>query len=181
MDASTLPPRRGRTITILAAAAAAVLIGAGVATAEDQPPPEVDRPSGFEGEVLAPHSAFTDDVQGELEITYDGGPTLESDLWDGAETALVVRVTWQPGGTSGWHTHPGPAVVTVTEGEVEVTNAVDCVPRTYRQGEAFMDPGQGNVHIARNPSDSENATAYATFIGVPDGEPATVWVEPADC
>ena len=66
MDASTLPPRRGRTITILAAAAAAVLIGAGVATAEDQPPPEVDRPSGFEGEVLAPHSAFTDDVQGEL-------------------------------------------------------------------------------------------------------------------
>src|SRR5687767_1618062 len=114
MDASTLPPRRGRMITILAAAAAAALVGAGVATAEDQPPPEVDKPSGFEVEVLAPHSVFTDDVRGELEITYDGGPTLESDLWDGAKTTVVVRATWQPGGTSGWHTHPGPAVVTVT-------------------------------------------------------------------
>lgn len=58
-------------------------------------------------------------------------------------------------GTTGWHIHPGPAVVSVTEGELELVNARDCVTRTYRASDAFIDPGQGNVHTGTNPSEEE--------------------------
>lgn len=183
--------RRARSRTgrragiVMASAAAAVLLGGAAPAAPlaghtPQETPEVDRPSGFSADVLAPHSTFPDEVQARFRVRYDSGGKLDSRLRD-ASSVVLARVTWAPGGTSGWHTHPGPVVVTVTEGEVEVTNADDCVARTYRAGEAFLDPGQGNVHVAANPSGSEDAVAYATFLGVPDGEPPTVWVAPADC
>jgi hypothetical protein len=85
------------------------------------------------------------------------------------------------GGTSGWHTHPGPVIVNVTEGQVIVTNANDCRPRTYGPGQAFVDPGQGNVHIASNASGTDQAKAVATFFGVPAGSPATIMAPPAAC
>lgn len=30
----------------------------------------------------------------------------------------TVRVTFQPGGSTGWHVHPGPALVTVKTGQL---------------------------------------------------------------
>lgn len=144
---------------------------------------DVDSPEGFTVEVLAPHANFTNDVAAKFRIEYDEGDlgTVVSDLPDDASTVVVAKATWEPMGTTGWHTHPGPAIATVTEGELELVNAHDCVTRTYEAGEAFVDPGQGNVHTATNPSETENAEVYVTFLGVPDGGPATVWVEPADC
>lgn len=142
----------------------------------------VDEPERFSVEVLAPHANFPDNVAAEFQIEYTDGEmdTITSDLAD-SSTVVVAKVTWQPEGTSGWHTHPGPVIVTITQGELELINERDCVVRTYTAGEAFLDPGQGNIHIASNPSETECAMAYATFLGVPDGAPATEWVEPPDC
>jgi len=106
---------------------------------------------------------------------------IVSNLPSDASSVIVAKVTWEPEGTSGWHTHPGPVIVSVAEGELQLINERDCVERTYGAGEAFIDPGQGNIHVASNPSTTDTAVAYATFLGVPDGEPATVWVAPADC
>lgn len=144
---------------------------------------EVDEPEGFSVEVLAPHGTFPDSVAAGFVIDYEGsdvGP-IRSLLPFDASSVVLAKVTWHPEGTSGWHTHPGPVIVTITEGSLELINERDCVARTYTAGEAFIDPGQGNIHIASNPSTTERAVAYATFLGVPDGEPATIWVEPVEC
>lgn len=143
---------------------------------------DVDEPEDFSVEVLAPHANFPDDVTAEFGVTYTGGELdpITSAL-DDASTVVVAKVTWRPGGTSGWHTHPGPVIVTIVEGELELINERDCIARSYTASEAFIDPGQGNIHIANNPSETECAVAYATFLGVPDGAPATEWVEPVDC
>lgn len=141
----------------------------------------VDEPDGFEVEILAPHAPFVDDVAAELTLEFaDGheGEPIVVDL-DDASTLVVAEVTWTPGGTSGWHRHPGPVLVNVVEGELELVWERDCVPRTYTAGESFLDPGE--IHTARNTSDTECARAYAMFLGIPDGEPATVWVPPVDC
>ncbi len=44
--------------------------------------------------------------------------------------------------------------------------------------EAFIDSRRGNIPTANNPSETECVVAYTTFLGVLDGEPATVWIEP---
>jgi quercetin dioxygenase-like cupin family protein len=143
---------------------------------------EVDSPAGFGVEVLAKHANFPNRVAARFQMEYEGyDGAVVSDLPLDASSVVVAKVTWQPEGTSGWHTHPGPVIVSIVEGEIEVVNERDCVGRTYATGEAFIDPGQGNVHIASNPSPTDNAVAYATFLGVPDGMPATTWVTPADC
>jgi quercetin dioxygenase-like cupin family protein len=141
-----------------------------------------DSPEGFSVEVLAGHATFPDDVAARFRMNYGSGTkTVVSNLPRDASSVIVAKVTWAPEGTSGWHTHPGPVIVSVAEGELELVNDRDCVARTYTAGEAFIDPGQGNVHVASNPSTTDQAVAYATFLGVPMGTPATVWVPPVDC
>lgn len=154
--------------------------GGGVDETEDDGTDAVDEPDGFEVEILAPHAPFPDDVAAELSLEFadSEGDPIVVDL-DDASTLVVAEVTWTPGGTSGWHRHPGPVLVNVVEGELELVWERDCVPRTYAAGESFLDPGQ--VHTATNTSDAECARAYALFLGIPDGEPATVWVPPVDC
>ncbi len=153
---------------------------------DDEQDTQVDEPDGFEVEILAGHAPFPDEVSSTSALTFTGtgddddGPPIGSHYHlDDDSTMVVGEVTWKPGGTSGWHRHPGVVFVTMLKGEIEVTWERDCVPRTYSEGEGFFDPGV--VHNADNRSDDENARAYAVFLGIPDGEPATIWVEPVDC
>jgi hypothetical protein len=90
--------------------------------------------------------------------------------------ALVAKITFQPGGSVGWHTHHGPVIVTVASGALSIINASDCVHRVYGAGKAFVDPGQGNIHVGFNETAGETVI-YATFLDVPRGQPATI---PAD-
>lgn len=57
-----------------------------------------------------------------------------------------------PGGTSGWHTHPGPSVVIVKTGTATIYDGDDptCTPQVYEAGSAFFDPGGGHLHVVRN-------------------------------
>lgn len=142
---------------------------------------EVDSHYKFGVDILAGPAEFPDDVSAKFRMKYDGGNgAIVSNLPRDVSNVIVAKVTWGVGGTSGWHTHPGPVIVNVTKGTLELVNERDCVVRTYGAGEAFVDPGQGNVHVARNAGDTA-AEAVATFLGVPDGAPATVWAPPADC
>jgi len=45
--------------------------------------------------------------------------------------AAIVQVTQAVGGHSGWHAHPGPAVVIVKSGELTIQQAKDCSTATY--------------------------------------------------
>lgn len=85
---------------------------------------------------------------------------------EGASNLYVQQNTWQPGGSTGWHTHPGPSFVIVTQGSVTAYDGDDptCTPHVYTAGtatNAFIDPGGGHVHIVR---DETGAVAQAIAV-----------------
>lgn len=185
-----------RTLLKASTVGAGMLAASGTATARNDRQTEdegdagqesqVDEPDGFDVEILAEHAPFPDEVATTFSLRFaetdgdeGGSPIGAHQYLDEESTVVVAEVTWEPSGTSGWHRHPGVVLVSMLEGEVEVTWERDCVPRTYAAGEGFFDPGV--VHTADNVSDGEGARAYAIFLGIPDGEPATIWVEPVDC
>jgi quercetin dioxygenase-like cupin family protein len=70
----------------------------------------------------------------------------------GNSDVYVTRHTFQPGQHTGWHTHPGPSLITVISGELTVYEAdsPNCTPIIYHTGESFTDIGCGDVHLVRN-------------------------------
>ena len=86
----------------------------------------------------------------------------------GDSDLYITQNTWQPGGQTGWHTHPGPSLITVTEGTITVYED-DCTSETYNAGESFTDIGCGDVHDVRNETGAV-AKAVAVQI-VPHGAP----------
>jgi hypothetical protein len=64
----------------------------------------------------------------------------------------VVRNRVPPGGHSGWHTHPGPSIVSVKAGVATVYDGDDpsCSPKTYPAGTGFIDEGGTHLHFVRN-------------------------------
>jgi quercetin dioxygenase-like cupin family protein len=68
-----------------------------------------------------------------------------------APTDIVVRRhDYLPGSSTGWHTHPGPVFITVTEGEITFYEYDDptCTPIVVKAGGGYVDTGRG--HMARN-------------------------------
>lgn len=162
-------------------AGAALTVGSGVATAGDGQDgnDDDDQQEGFEAEVVAPHATFAGDVAAAIGVSYEDG-ARESVFLRDASTLVVVRVSREPGGASGWHTDNGPVLANVVEGEVDVTYGDECITRTYSAGEAAVITGKSADKVA-NASDTEPAMAYVIFLGVPDGEPPSSPAEPPDC
>lgn len=67
-----------------------------------------------------------------------------------AANLLVVKFDVAPGGTSGWHTHPGMSLVTVISGEITLYDAALCTPKRLTAGQTFVDEGGDHVHLVRN-------------------------------
>ena len=90
----------------------------------------------------------------------------------GKSDLYVQQNTWQPGGSTGWHTHPGPSFIIVTQGSVTVYDSDDraCTPHVYTANTAdngFVDPGDGHVHVIRNESSAVAQTIAVQLI--PEG------------
>ena len=66
---------------------------------------------------------------------------------------------------------PRTGVVVIKTGALTFYSSEDptCTGRTYTAGQAFIDSGQGHIHIARNLSASENVELWATYFDVPPG------------
>lgn len=90
---------------------------------------------------------------------------------DDPSQVVTQEITLGAGGHTGWHTHPGPVIVQVKSGTVSCYDGDDptCTRHDYSAVEAFMDPGQGHVHIARNESVTESMTLVAVYFDVPTG------------
>ncbi|HEY8168539.1 MAG TPA: hypothetical protein VIF84_07485 [Candidatus Limnocylindrales bacterium] len=70
----------------------------------------------------------------------------------GPSDVYVVSNVILPGGHTGWHTHPGPSLITVKSGTITAYDGDDptCSPTVYSAGQGFVDPGDGHLHILRN-------------------------------
>jgi quercetin dioxygenase-like cupin family protein len=82
---------------------------------------------------------------------------------------VMVQITVQPGGFSGWHSHPGGAIILVKQGSLTVYRSVgsQCETTTYGAGDAFIErPGEVDQVVNTG---NEPYVLFVTFPRVPQG------------
>jgi hypothetical protein len=92
---------------------------------------------------------------------------------------LTQELTILPGGNTGWHSHPGPVLVTVKHGTFRYQES-DCSFTDYAAGETVLDSGGGHVHVGRNPSGTDNLDLSVTYL-IPPGVAPRIDVPAVDC
>ena len=98
-----------------------------------------------------------------------------------ATDVRIQRLVFAPGGRSGWHHHPGLALVIVESGAVTFTHS-DCSSKTYGpglpNGAVFAEGGDDPTEV----SSAGGATMYAVFVA-PSNDPPITRVEndPVSC
>jgi quercetin dioxygenase-like cupin family protein len=100
----------------------------------------------------------------------------------GLSDVYVQNNVWQPGGSTGWHSHPGHSMIIVTAGTVTDYEGHDpnCKPHVYTQGMGFVDPGGTHVHIIRNEGAVEASTIAIQII--PADQPRRIdAADPGNC
>jgi hypothetical protein len=164
---------RKRTAILIALGATAAPVAVGVALATP--------PSGLTSELLARGAA------GEFRI-HDKSTRLRMDARKPTDLALV-KATLAPGGSTGWHGHPGPSMVVVKSGTVTMHEPAPdheadedddddrrrgCAVQSFGPGQAFVHPA--SVHTFVNES-SATAEFYVVYF-VPAGAAPLLRDEP---
>lgn len=107
--------------------------------------------------------------------------TLDGKRWRaeletrGLTDGYVVDNKFDPGQSTGWHSHPGPSLIFVVSGSVTNydSDAPRCVGVTYRAGSSFIDAGDADdSHMLRNDGKVVAETIAVQFI--PNGQPRRI-------
>lgn len=82
----------------------------------------------------------------------------------GASDLHVLSNRIAPGGSFGWHSHPGPSFVIVKKGTATVYFGADptCRPHKIRAGKGFVDKGL-QVHLVRNEGNVDLVTVVVSL------------------
>jgi quercetin dioxygenase-like cupin family protein len=95
---------------------------------------------------------------------------------------VVSRVVIARGGSSGWHSHPGGAIVVVQQGVVNfyVSAGNHCEITRYTPGQSFVERPSEVVNAVN--AGSSDYIAFATYPGVPvGGSPRIDQPNPGTC
>jgi hypothetical protein len=149
--------------------------------------------SGFTGQNLIPFTATFREFQVFNHLTKDQlqqlSPAFSGDTWlsfqktQGPSDLYLQSNTWQLGGSTGWHRHPGHSLIVITSGQVTQYHP-DCTSEVYGPGTAngptLVDSGN-DEHLIRNEG-SVVATGLAVQL-VASGAPRRLDVPtaPASC
>jgi quercetin dioxygenase-like cupin family protein len=84
----------------------------------------------------------------------------------GSVDVATQQIVIAGGGSTGWHSHPGPVLVTVKSGALRLIYADDatCTGTVYEAGDSFVDRGDEVIHIARNASATDPVELWATYL-----------------
>jgi quercetin dioxygenase-like cupin family protein len=84
---------------------------------------------------------------------------------------VVNRIA--PGGHTGWHSHPGPSIISVVSGQATEYDGDDPTrtPRVHSAGSSFVDDGQ-HPHMVRNEGSTE--LVLVAFQVLPTGAPRRI-------
>jgi len=166
------------------AVAAAALVIAALSSRGVQATPAV----GFVGQTVVKGTFGDIDVFNHV-VPPDFWKTLHrSDVWlswqktKGDSDLYIQSNTWQPGATTGWHSHPGHSLIIITSGTVTDYESGDrlCRPHVYQAPATFVDEGGDHVHMIRNET-SQMATGYAVQL-IPAGATRRIDADaPANC
>ena len=121
-------------------------------------------PNGFVGTTIAKGRLEQMDAFNQLvDPPFAQDPGNNGNVWlslqktKGLSDLYVQSNVWQPGGSTGWHSHPGHSLIIVTAGSVTNYEGDDpsCTPHVYtfvagQPAPTFVDPGGNRPHIVRN-------------------------------
>jgi quercetin dioxygenase-like cupin family protein len=150
---------RKRLMLALAAAMVGVVAIGGIVLATT--------PSGVTSTLLAVgHFANID-----AKTLTDIDPGVKTDFWQaristkGATDVYMLENRIAPGGTFGWHSHPGPSLVVVKSGALTLYRGDDptCTPQVIEAGSGFVDDG-GDVHVVRNEGSVETVVYVVSLV-----------------
>jgi quercetin dioxygenase-like cupin family protein len=128
--------------------------------------------SGFASTTIA-KGTFEGDIEALNHVLRDTGDAGgRKELWlsvqktKGPSDLYVQSNVVAPGGTTGWHSHPGHSLIVVTAGTVTNYESDDpsCSPTTYTAGMAFVDHGGDHAHLLRNEGSVEARTVAVQLI-----------------
>lgn len=114
--------------------------------------------SGFVGTTVAKGTLAAFDVSNRIVLPSTTGEKEDAKVWVSKQKTnkpsdlYVQSNVWQPGGTTGWHSHPGHSLIIVTAGTITDYESDDptCSPKVYSAGMSFVDEGGSHAHVIRN-------------------------------
>jgi hypothetical protein len=129
------------------------------------------------------------DVSNRVALPRTPGREDEHNVWEskqktrGASDLYVQSNTWQPGGTTGWHSHPGHSLIVVTAGTITDYESDDptCSPKVYTQGMSFVDEGGSHAHVIRNEGTDVAQTIAVQLVPAGGARRIDVATVPANC
>ncbi len=157
MDTRT---RRGMRLALMTVGLAGLLVAVNAVPGAATPP------SGLTNVTLARGTDLSDGT-----IAFQEGTDV-----------VVTQITVIRGGSSGWHSHPGGAIVVIKQGELTVHRSVgsQCETTGYTAGQAFIErPGEVDdvVNTGTIPY-----VLFVTFPRVPQGGSARIDLpDPGTC
>jgi Cupin domain len=115
-------------------------------------------------------------------VSSKGKLWFSSEQTKGLSDGYFLTNVWDPGGTTGWHTHPGHTLIIVTAGTITHYDGDDptCKPHVYTTGMSFVDKGGTHVHIIRNEGSVE--AQVVAFRLIPSGQAGRIDApDPGNC
>ena len=123
-------------------------------------------PGSGSSSTLLGRGTFDEAFKVQREVTGASEWEVEVEARPALDVATQI-ITFQPGGHSGWHGHPGPVFITVMSGAMTFYESDDptCQPIVRTAGQGYLDTGE-HAHIARNETASP-ATNVVTYFAPP--------------
>jgi len=90
----------------------------------------------------------------------------------GVSDIYVVLNTLVPGGHTGWHSHPGPSIISVVSGQATEYRDDDPDGVVHLAGTAFVDEGGDHAHLVVNEGDTD--LVLVAFQILPLGAPRRI-------
>ena len=90
----------------------------------------------------------------------------------GLSDVYVVKNTIVPGGHTGWHSHPGPSIISVVSGQATEYRSDDPEGIVHAVGTAFVDEGGDHAHLMVNEGTTD--LVLVAFQILPAGAPRRI-------
>ena len=154
--------RRARSWRLIAGAVTVCAVGAVALQFAEATPPVGFVSTNIVGPVLLDEINTKSETDDRIQIKSKG-------LTD----VYVTTITVAPGGHGGWHSHPGPSIITIKSGEASFYDDCDnpIVRRVYPAGTGFVE-NAGCVHLLRNEGDQDLEVVVLQI--VPAGAPRRI-------
>ena len=109
---------------------------------------------------------------GEVEIKSESDINEVEIKTSGVSDVYVVHNRIVPGGHTGWHSHPGPSIISVVSGQATEYRDDDLEGVVHAAGTAFVDEGGDHAHIVRNEGNTD--LVLVAFQIIPLGAPRRI-------